>query len=293
MGSPTPCCRWATGPTRSSRPTPTTSAPGSRCTTRWSPSRSTPPGRCASPRSTAASSDTFVVVNGDVLTDLDLPSLWEFHHRCGAEGTIALTPVDDPSRYGVVPIDDGGRVEAFVEKPPPGEAPTNWINAGTYVLEPSVLDRIPAGRRVSIERETFPGMVDGRLPLRPALRRLLGRRRHPGHLPAGAARPDLGRPRGPGAGGPPRRPRRGRGPGRAIGPDARRAGRGRRRGARVGAAAREPGRPGAPWSSARSSARRSVIGEGARLTDLSVVGDGVEVAPGAVLHDARLPEEEP
>jgi mannose-1-phosphate guanylyltransferase len=107
---------------------------------------------------------TFLVVNGDVLTDLDVGRLWDFHQRCGAEGTIALTPVDDPSRYGVVPIDESGRVEAFVEKPPPGEAPTNWINAGTYVLEPTVLDRIPAGRRVSIERATFPGMVgDGSL----------------------------------------------------------------------------------------------------------------------------------
>ena len=105
---------------------------------------------------------TFLVVNGDVLTDLDIGQLWEFHHRTGAEGTIALTPVDDPSRYGVVPIDGDGRVEAFVEKPPPGEAPTNWINAGTYVLEPSVLDRIPAGQRVSIERQTFPAMVDDR-----------------------------------------------------------------------------------------------------------------------------------
>ncbi len=102
---------------------------------------------------------TFLVINGDVLTDLDVGALWDFHQRCGAEGTIALTPVDDPSRYGVVPIADDGRVEAFVEKPPAGQAPTNWINAGTYVLEPSVLDRIPAGRRASIERATFPEMV--------------------------------------------------------------------------------------------------------------------------------------
>ena len=108
--------------------------------------------------------DTFIVVNGDVLTDLDVAELWDFHQRCGAEGTIALTPVDDPSRYGVVPIDDEGRVTAFVEKPAPGTAPTNWINAGTYVLEPSVLERIPKGRKVSIERETFPAMVaDGTL----------------------------------------------------------------------------------------------------------------------------------
>jgi mannose-1-phosphate guanylyltransferase len=103
--------------------------------------------------------NTFLVVNGDVLSDLDVNELWAFHRRSGAEGTIALTPVEDPSRYGVVPIDDDGRVEAFVEKPPAGEAPTNWINAGTYVLEPSVLDRIPSGRRVSIERATFPEMV--------------------------------------------------------------------------------------------------------------------------------------
>ena len=108
--------------------------------------------------------DTFIVVNGDVLTDLDVTALWDFHKGHGAEGTIALTPVDDPSRYGVVPIDDDGRVIEFVEKPAPGTAPTNWINAGTYVLEPSVLDRIAPDRRVSIERETFPATVaDGGL----------------------------------------------------------------------------------------------------------------------------------
>ena len=108
--------------------------------------------------------NTFLVFNGDVLSALDVGELWAFHHRSGAEGTIGLTPVEDPSRYGVVPIDADGRVEAFVEKPPTGEAPTNWINAGAYVLEPSVLDRIPAGRRVSIERATFPEMVgDGSL----------------------------------------------------------------------------------------------------------------------------------
>jgi len=103
--------------------------------------------------------DTFIVVNGDVLTDLDVTELWNFHKSHGAEGTIALTPVEDPSRYGVVPIDEDGRVIEFVEKPAPGTAPTNWINAGTYVLEPSVLDRIASDRKVSIERETFPAMV--------------------------------------------------------------------------------------------------------------------------------------
>ncbi len=108
--------------------------------------------------------ETFIVVNGDVLTDLDVSGLWDFHHTHGGEGTIALTPVEDPSRYGVVPIDADQRVIEFVEKPPVGTAPSNWVNAGTYVLEPSVLDRIDEGRKVSIERETFPGLAaDGSL----------------------------------------------------------------------------------------------------------------------------------
>ncbi|CAB4323060.1 MAG: NTP transferase domain-containing protein [Actinobacteria bacterium] len=106
--------------------------------------------------------DTFIVVNGDVLTDLDVTALWNFHRGHGGDGTIALTPVDDPSRFGVVPIDSEGRVIEFVEKPPAGTAPTNWVNAGTYVLEPSVLDRIDDGRRVSIERETFPALAAAR-----------------------------------------------------------------------------------------------------------------------------------
>jgi mannose-1-phosphate guanylyltransferase len=107
----------------------------------------------------------FLVCNGDVLTDLDVSALVRFHEEREAEATIALTRVDDPSAFGVVPTDDDGRVLRFVEKPPPGEAPTDWINAGTYVLEPSVLDHIPSGRAVSIERETFPGLLSrgGRL----------------------------------------------------------------------------------------------------------------------------------
>ena len=103
--------------------------------------------------------ETFVVVNGDVLTDLDLTSLVTFHREREAEGTIHLHPVAEPSAFGVVPTDSEGRVTAFVEKPPRDEAPTNEINAGTYVLEASVLARIAANGRVSIERETFPAMV--------------------------------------------------------------------------------------------------------------------------------------
>jgi len=109
--------------------------------------------------SSAGIRERFLVVNGDVLTDLDVHRLVAFHDDRGAEGTIALHRVDDPSAFGVVPTDADGRVLAFVEKPPPGEAPSDLINAGTYVLEPSVLERIAADRRVSIERETFPAMV--------------------------------------------------------------------------------------------------------------------------------------
>ncbi len=108
--------------------------------------------------------ERFIAVNGDVITDTNLTALVAFHERVGAEASISLTPVDDPSRYGVVPTDDDGRVLGFIEKPPPGEAPTNWINAGSYVLEPSVLDRIADGRKVSIEREVFPAIAaDGSL----------------------------------------------------------------------------------------------------------------------------------
>jgi mannose-1-phosphate guanylyltransferase len=108
--------------------------------------------------------DTFLVLNGDVLTGLDVSALVERHQGFSAQATLHLTPVDDPSRYGVVPTDADGRVLGFVEKPAPGTAPTNWINAGTYVFEPTVLDHIAAGRRVSVEREVFPALAEtGRL----------------------------------------------------------------------------------------------------------------------------------
>jgi mannose-1-phosphate guanylyltransferase len=104
--------------------------------------------------------ERLVVCNGDVLTTLDLDQLVAFHDARGAEATICLTKVSDPSAFGVVPTRDDGEVVAFVEKPPKGKAPTNWINAGTYVLEPSVLQRIPERLTVSIERETFPRMLE-------------------------------------------------------------------------------------------------------------------------------------
>ena len=111
----------------------------------------------------ADSGGTFLVANGDVITDLDVSEMLRLHRSTGAEATIHLIEVEDPSRYGVVVTEAGGRVGAFVEKPPP-PAPSSWINAGTYLMEPSVVGRIDGGRRVSVEREVFPAMAaDGTL----------------------------------------------------------------------------------------------------------------------------------
>ena len=103
--------------------------------------------------------DTFLVLNGDVLTDLDITELIEFHREHQAEATIALQPVPNPSRFGVVSTSLDGQVEEFVEKPEAGRALSNNVNAGTYVLEPSVIERIPGGIEVSMERETFPELA--------------------------------------------------------------------------------------------------------------------------------------
>jgi mannose-1-phosphate guanylyltransferase len=109
--------------------------------------------------------ERFLVCNGDVLSTLDLSALLRFHDERGAQASIALTRVEDPSAFGVVPTSTDGRVLGFVEKPPRGSAPTDWINAGVYVFEASVLDAIPDGRPVSVERETFPALLaaDGKV----------------------------------------------------------------------------------------------------------------------------------
>jgi mannose-1-phosphate guanylyltransferase len=99
------------------------------------------------------------VLNGDVLTDIDLTAELAEHERRDARATLALHPVEDTSSYGVVPTAEDGRVEAFIEKGG-GEAPTNRINAGAYVLERELVESsIPAGRAVSFEREVFPSLV--------------------------------------------------------------------------------------------------------------------------------------
>jgi mannose-1-phosphate guanylyltransferase len=107
---------------------------------------------------------TFLAVNGDVLNRFDLAPMLALHRRTGAEGTVATAVVDDPSDLGVVVADSHGRVTQWVEKPGAGRSPANTVNAGTYVLEPSVLDRIPEGTRLNINSDTFALLVaDGTL----------------------------------------------------------------------------------------------------------------------------------
>lgn len=102
---------------------------------------------------------TFLVVNGDVLCDFDINQLVDFHHRNSGSATIALVPVDDPSAFGVVPTTDDGRVIAFIEKPTRESAPTNFINAGMYILDSDALEGFEAGSKVSIEKTIFPNLV--------------------------------------------------------------------------------------------------------------------------------------
>ena len=103
--------------------------------------------------------ERFMVLNGDVLTDLDLTALQRQHAETGAAITLALYSVDDPSSYGLVRRTEEGEVLGFLEKPDPSEIDTDEVSAGAYVIEASVLDLIPAGRAVSIEREVFPRLV--------------------------------------------------------------------------------------------------------------------------------------
>jgi mannose-1-phosphate guanylyltransferase len=103
--------------------------------------------------------ERFLMLNGDVLTDIDLGAQMAQHDAAGATGTLALVPVADPSAYGLVRLEEDSRVREFVEKPRPDEIDTNLISAGAYVLERSVLELIPPDRKVSIEREVWPRLV--------------------------------------------------------------------------------------------------------------------------------------
>jgi NDP-sugar pyrophosphorylase family protein len=106
-----------------------------------------------------ARGEPIVVFNGDVFTSVDLPAVLALHRERNARATIVLTPVDNPTAYGLVETDEQGNVERFVEKPKPEEIRCDTINAGIYVLEPDTLDRIPKNTVYSIERAYFPSLV--------------------------------------------------------------------------------------------------------------------------------------
>ncbi|MGI5139593.1 MULTISPECIES: sugar phosphate nucleotidyltransferase [unclassified Streptomyces] len=101
-----------------------------------------------------------LIFNGDILTGLDIRALVRTHESTGADVSLHLTKVTDPRAFGLVPTDGTGRVTAFLEKPQTSEEiVTDQINAGAYVFRRSVIDTIPVGRPVSVERETFPGLL--------------------------------------------------------------------------------------------------------------------------------------
>jgi len=104
--------------------------------------------------------EAFLVLNGDIFTDLDITAMRTYHRQRKAKATIALTPVEDPTIYGLIETDAQGRVTRFLEKPSWDQVTTNMINAGTYILEPDILSQIPSQTKVSIERETFPQLVE-------------------------------------------------------------------------------------------------------------------------------------
>src|SRR5262249_3669286 len=101
--------------------------------------------------------DQAMIFNGDILSGCDLTALLDRHEGSAADVTLHLTKVDDPRAFGCVPTDSSGLVTAFLEKDP--NPVTNQINAGTYVFRRAVVDDIPTGRPVSVERETFPGLL--------------------------------------------------------------------------------------------------------------------------------------
>ena len=265
----------------------------------------------------AAIDERFVVVNGDILTDLDVTAMLEFHRsRDGAEGTIALAHVANSAAFGLVIIDEAdGRVQRFVEKPPADEAGPGLVNAGTYVFEPRVLDRIAGGRRVSVEREVFPGIVaDGALFAYPssaywtdtgtpaqylqAQLDIVGGRRPgspaPGAITSGDGIWRMGRATVEGDVQAPA----------LLGVDARVAVAAMVRNSVVGAGAVVdegavvvdsvllPGALVAAYASVRGSivGPGAVIGEGASVSGGSVVGASVKVEPGSNIVGARVPE---
>ncbi len=104
--------------------------------------------------------ETFLVLNGDIFTDLDITAMTDFHRKKKAKVTIALTPVDDPTSYGLIETDAQGRVTRFLEKPSWDQVTTNMINAGSYILEPDVMSHVLPQTNFSFERELFPFLLE-------------------------------------------------------------------------------------------------------------------------------------
>lgn len=109
--------------------------------------------------------EAFLVLNGDIFTDLDISAMIEFHRERKARVTIAGTRVEDPTSYGLIETDDRGRITCFREKPQPGEITTNLVNAGTYILEPDILTYFPPQTNYSFERGLFPSLLESGEPL--------------------------------------------------------------------------------------------------------------------------------
>lgn len=104
--------------------------------------------------------NSFMVFNGDILSSLDLTDMMAFHREKKADITISLTSVEDPTSYGLVPVDDEGRVIEFLEKPKKDEIVTKLVNAGIYVIEPHIMGLVPKGEKYSFERELFPEVLN-------------------------------------------------------------------------------------------------------------------------------------
>ncbi|MEV8001459.1 NDP-sugar synthase [Streptomyces parvus] len=116
--------------------------------------------RNVAPKLSSGPDEPVLIFNGDILTGLDIRALVTSHTVSGADVSLHLTRVEDPRAFGLVPTDATGRVTAFLEKPQtPEEIVTDQINAGAYIFRRSVIDTIPSGRPVSVERETFPGLL--------------------------------------------------------------------------------------------------------------------------------------
>lgn len=105
-------------------------------------------------------SDPFFVLNGDIYAELSYTEILKVHKKNKALATIALCEVEDPTRYGVAEVTKEGRIKRFIEKPSRGTSPTNLINAGIYVLSPEIFDYIPKEKKISMEREIFPKLVE-------------------------------------------------------------------------------------------------------------------------------------